>query len=190
MKRDTMASVPRRVTAYVVDVGLAFIALLALQAVLYPINPLLGGDASTSGALLHGWVTLTVTIPLVIFFGLSWASSSGATPGMRLLDIRVRSASAERLPRSRALLRGAVLLVPFEVNHGVLFYPEPIWDSASPGFRSGFFAVYALLLLYLVVTLWTPRHQGPHDLAADTIVSRSQGERAAAAHGHDLDRST
>lgn len=171
----TLANVPRRITAYLVDVGIAFVALLALQAVLYPINPLLRGDATTSSIMLHGWVTLTVTLPIVIFFGVSWASHSGATPGMRLLHIRVRSASGERVPTSRALLRGVILLVPFEVNHAVLFYPEPIWDIPSPGFRSGFLTVYALVLIYLAVTAWTPKRQGPHDLATGTIVSKAEG---------------
>ena len=176
MKPETpLANVPRRITAYVVDVGIAFVALLVLQAVLYPINPLLRGTASTSSVMLQGWVTLTVTLPIIVFFGVSWASPSGATPGMRLLHIRVRSASGKRVPISRALLRGVILLVPFEVNHAVLFYPEPIWDTPSPGFRSSFLAVYALVFVYLAVTLWTPKRQGPHDLAAGTIVSKAEG---------------
>lgn len=176
MKSETTpANVSRRITAYIVDVGIAFVALLALQAVLYPVNPLLRGAASTSGIMLHGWVTLTVTLPIVVFFGVSWASRSGATPGMRLLHIRVRSASGERVSFSRALLRAAILLVPFEVNHAVLFYPEPIWAAPSPGFRSSFLAVYALVLIYLAVTLFTPKRQGPHDLAARTIVSKADG---------------
>lgn len=169
----TLAHIHRRMFAYIVDVGIAFVALLALQAALYPVNPLVRGAASTSGIMLHGWVTLTVTLPIVIFFGVSWASRSGATPGMRLLHIWVRSASGERVPTSRALLRGLILLVPFEVNHAVLFYPEPIWDTPSPGFRAGFLVVYALLLIYLAVALWTPKRQGPHDLAAGTIVSKA-----------------
>jgi uncharacterized RDD family membrane protein YckC len=170
----TLASVPRRIAAYGIDVGIAFVALLAFQALLYPVNPLLRGTA-VSGNTLHGWVTLTVTIPTLIFFGLSWASPSGATPGMRLMHLRVRSAEGERVPYSCALLRGVVLLASFEVNHVVLFYPQPIWDAPSPGFRSGFLAVYALVLIYLGVTLLTPRRQGPHDLAAGTIVIRSRG---------------
>jgi uncharacterized RDD family membrane protein YckC len=176
MKSETpLATVPRRIAAYIVDVGIAFVAMLALQAALYPVNPLLRGAASTSSIMLHGWVTLTVTLPIVIFFGMSWASHSGATPGMRLLYIRVRSATDERVSTSRAMLRGVILLVPFEVNHAVLFYPEPIWDTPSRGFRIGFLAVYALVFVYLAVTLWTPKRQGPHDLAAGTIVSKAEG---------------
>lgn len=170
-----VASVPQRVAAYAIDVGIAFVGVLALQAILYPVNPLLRDAASVSGVMLHGWVTLTATLPIVIFFGVSWASPSGATPGMRFMHLRVRSASGERVPAVRALIRGLVLLAPFELNHAVLFYPEPIWATASPGFRSGFLVVYALLLLYLGVTLWSPTHQGPHDMAAGTIVSRSRG---------------
>ncbi|MGH7637269.1 MAG: RDD family protein, partial [Gemmatimonadaceae bacterium] len=171
MPETPLASVPCRATAYVLDVGIAFVALLALQAVLYPVNPLLQSDDSAGGMMLHGWVTLTVTVPVAIFFAVSWASPAGATPGMRLLHIRVRGVSGESVPMWRALVRAVVLLVPFEVNHAVLFYPEPMWDMPSPGYRSGFIVVYALMLIYLAVTLWTPKRQGPHDLAAGTIVS-------------------
>ena len=170
-----LASIPRRLTAYGLDIVVAFVGSLVLQAVLYPVNPLLRGVISPSGVGLHAWVTLTVTVPMVMFFGLSWASHSGATPGMRLMHLRVRSASGGRVPFARALLRGLVLLAPFEVNHAVMFHPQPIWDSQSPGFRSGFVAVYALLLIYLAVTLWTPTRQGPHDLAAGTFVNNSRG---------------
>ena len=165
-----LASIPRRVVAYVIDVFLAFAGVVALQAVLLPINPLLGGVASPGGVLLHAWVTVTVTLPIVLFFGWRWSTPSGATPGMRLLRLRVRSASGGRVPVPRALLRALVLLVPFELNHAVLFHPQPIWDAPSPGFRLGFVVVYALLFLYLAVTLRTPQRQGPHDLAAGTIV--------------------
>ena len=168
----TLASVPRRIATYGIDIGIVFVALLAFQALLYPVNPLLRGTA-VSGITLHAWVTLTVSLPVAIFFGLSWGSRSGATPGMRLTRLRVRGAEGERVPYARALLRGVVLLAPFELNHFVLFYPQPIWDAPSPGFRSGFLAVYAFVLLYLAATLWTPRRQGPHDLAARTIVIRS-----------------
>ena len=169
-----LASIPRRVVAYAIDVVLAFAGVVALQAVLLPINPLFGGVTSPSGVLLHAWVTLTVTVLIVLFFGWRWASPSGATPGMRLLRLRVRTASGGRVPMPRALLRALVLLVPFEVNHAVLFHPRPIWDSPSPGFRMGFVVVYALLFLYLAVTLRSSQRQGPHDLAAGSIVSRSE----------------
>lgn len=43
----------------------------------------------------------------------------------------------------------ATELTPFELNHLVLFYPEPIWTTASPGFRSRLLAVYGLVLTYL-----------------------------------------
>lgn len=170
-----LARIPRRLGAYAIDVVLTFAGVVALQAVLLPINPLLGGVASPSGVLLHGWVTLTVTLLLVLFFGWRWSSASGATPGMRLLRLRVRSASGGGpVTPGRALLRALVLLIPFELNHAVLFHPQPIWDDASPGFRMGFVVVYALLVLYLAVTLRTARRQGPHDLAAGTIVSRME----------------
>jgi uncharacterized RDD family membrane protein YckC len=170
-----LASIPRRLTAYAVDIVVAFVGAAAIQAVLFPVNPLVRAATSPSGLALHAWVTLTVTLPMILFFGLCWASPSGATLGMRLTHLRVCGAAGRPVSAAQALLRALVLLVPFEVNHAVLFHPQPIWDSPSPGFRVGFLAVYGLVLVYLGVALWTPTRQGPHDLAAGTIVSTSRG---------------
>lgn len=164
-----LASIPRRVLAYFVDILVAFVAAAALQALLLPLNPLLS-DASVSGAGLHAWATLTVTIPLILYFGAFWASRAAASPGMLLLRLRVGADDGQRVPMTRALLRALVLLVPFELNHAVLSYPTPIWADPSPSFRSGFVVVYALLGTYLLATMRTPRRQGPHDLVARTVV--------------------
>jgi uncharacterized RDD family membrane protein YckC len=171
MNKDyALASLRRRCAAYGLDIVVALAGILVLQAVLYAVNPLLRGNSPPSSAALHAWVTLTVTLPIATVFGLSWASVSGATPGMRFLRLRVRTPSGDRVSRAHALIRALVLLVPFELNHAVLFYPQPIWSSELPGFRAGFLAVYGLVLTYLVVTWRMPMRQGPHDLAAGTIV--------------------
>lgn len=168
-----LASIRRRIVAYALDILMSFVALAAMQAILFPINPLLGGTGETSGQLLHAWVTLTVTVPLLLFFGLSWASKSAATPSMRIMRLRVRTATGQTIPRGRALLRAFVLLLPFELNHVVMFYPRPIWDDPVPGFRIGFAFVYLVVLLYLGTAAATTLRQGPHDLVAKTIVVRN-----------------
>lgn len=170
--RAVLAPIHRRIVAYGIDILMSFVALVGIQVMLFPINPLLGATGPTNELLLHAWVTLTVTIPLLLFFGISWASNASATPGMRIMGLRVRTTTGPAVTRGRALLRALVLLIPFELNHVVMFYPHPIWDDATPGFRIGFIAVYFVLLVYLVTAFATARRQGPHDFVAKTIVVR------------------
>lgn len=181
-----LATVSRRLVAYGAGVSFALVALVAVQAVLVPVNPLLRADSAASGAALHAWVTLTVTSPTILGFAAFWASRSGATPGMRLCGIRVRSATGSPLPPVRALLRATVLLIPFELNHLVLFHPVPMWADQDVGFRGGIVAVYVLVTLYLVVTVATRARQGPHDLAAGSVVERGTG--GAGQEAPDLER--
>jgi hypothetical protein len=73
----------------------------------------------------------------------------------------------------RALLRAIVLLIPFEVNHAVLFRAD-VTDSAPSGLTLGGFAlVYLLLAIYLATVLLNRRGQSIHDLVAQTQVISS-----------------
>lgn len=165
-----LASIPRRLAAYAVDIAISFAAILVSQALLYPVNPVLRDGVRDNGVAVHAWVSLTVTIPIAVYMTAFWTSRSGATPGQRLTRIQVRSTSGHGVRPIAAFVRAVVLLIPFEVNHAVLFYPRPIWADTEPGFRLGLIAVYALLAIYLGVTVKTAARQGPHDIAAGTLV--------------------
>jgi len=146
---------------------------LCVHAALYAVglNPIAGGAVATTGPNLHLWVFATVTVPVLLYFGFFFRR--GHTVGMRALGLRVQGADGASLSAARAFLRAAVLLVPFEVNHIVAFYPQPVWLDDPPGFRMAYLAVYAVLALYLAVVLWSPRRQGPHDLVARSVVVKA-----------------
>lgn len=166
-----LASIGRRLAAYVADAGYAFVAIALLQLSLRSVNPLLASP-NLDGFTIHRWVFLTVTVPLVAYFALAFGGPNGATMGMRWMHIRVRGLDSVAVPWSRAFARALVLLIPFELNHIVLFYPRPITSDPHPGFRIGFVVVWAAVGLYLFVAWRSPLRQGPHDLVAHTIVER------------------
>ena len=164
------ASLLSRIAAYTLDIVLLFGGILASQVLLRPINPLLGQTRPTSGLRTHLWVYASVSLPILIYFALCIGSSWQATIGMRLLGIKVTGLSGEQIGIGRAVLRSLVMLIPFELNHFVMFYPAPIWTDPNPGFRLGFVAISLLMIIYLAAVLLTGHHQSIHDLLARTLV--------------------
>jgi len=170
------ADLGRRLIGYAIDCVVLFVGLLALQALLSPINPILGmlrHGASVSGGQLHLWVVATATVPFLLYFASTVSSRGQATVGMRILRMRVETVDGSRLGFPRALLRSAVLLVPFEANHTLMFhFAPPTAAEPSAEFWIGLAAVWVLIALFLVSVLVSPKRQSVHDRVAGTVVIR------------------
>ena len=111
-----------RAVGYVTNCLLLLASLLVLQALLYVVNPIMAlihtGQRPT-GAQLHLWVFATASVPFWLYFALTQSSARQATLGMRLFKLKVTGVNGVRLGLGQALLRSAVLLIPFELNHAV-----------------------------------------------------------------------
>ena len=168
----TYASILRRILAYAVDVALLFVAFpLILGGVIGLLFYLtVGFDWLQSGFLFWVYVFSTVSLPVWLYYSLLESSSRQATFGMRIFRVQVADTNGKRISFGRALLRTVVKLLPFELNHLVLFLPTPIWGDPNPGFRFGFVVVNALMILYIATAFLTRRKQSVHDLIAGTIV--------------------
>lgn len=166
------AGFPRRALAYALDALLLFVAFpLLLGAIFYLIFYLtIGLEWTRDGFLFWAFVFCTVSLPFWLYYSLCESSPRQATIGMRVLRLRVIGVEGERINFGRALLRTVVKLLPFEINHLVMFLPTPIWNDPSQDFRVGFAVVGALIVIYLATMILTRRKQSVHDLAARTIV--------------------
>jgi len=168
------AGLGRRLVAYAVDCAVLFGGLLVLQAILYPLNPIvrtLRDDGDVSGGNLHLWVFATATVPFLVYFVSAVASRRQSTVGMALLRMRVEMVDGSRVSLPRALLRSTVLLVPFEVNHVLMFhFAPPTGEAPSAAFWIGIAAVWVLIGVFLVSVLVSPRRQSLHDRVAGTVV--------------------
>jgi uncharacterized RDD family membrane protein YckC len=166
------AGVVRRLLAYFVDAALLFIAFpLILGAVCALIFYLtIGFDWMQNGLLFWVYVFSTVSIPFWLYYSLCESSAKQATFGMRLLGLQVADTDGKRIGFGRALLRTVIKLLPFELNHLVLFLPKPIWSDPTPGFRFGLVVVYGLMIVYIATMFFTHRKQSVHDLVTGTVV--------------------
>lgn len=177
---DRIAGVPRRLAAYLLDCLLLFPGIVVLNALIYVfgLNPIISGALPITGVTVHLWVFCTASLPILLYF--SFFFQRGETPGMRLLDLRVTTADETPLSTGQAVVRAAVLLIPFELNHVILFYAQPVSMNDLPGFLPATVIVYAVLALYLVVSLLNAKRQSVHDFVAGSIVVR--GERGRSVH--------
>lgn len=166
----------RRLAAYLVDCALLFVGLLALQAVLAPINPIMAiinRGETFAGWQLHLWVSATTTIPFLLYFAATIASSRQSTIAMRWFGLRVVGLDGRPVGFPRAILRSAVLLVPFEINHAVMFHLSP-----GAGQESGLLLIAAIAVVWIVILLFlisaavSPLGQSIHDRIAGTVVRR------------------
>ncbi len=133
----------RRVTAYVLDLVLIFGLWLALSLIFGVVGIL------TFGALTPlGLVVLAI---LPVGYHTFFIGRGGATPGMRVFDLEVRSWTGRPPDYSQAFLTT------------VLFYAS----------------VSVTIWLVLLVPLFTDRNRTLHDILAGTIVLRRARLRAA-----------
>lgn len=166
---ELYASLSARGVAYLIDVLILFGAIMLTQAALRGLNLSVHQENPTS-TQVHAWVLLTVSLPACLYFAACISSQRQATLGMRLLGIQVTDLSGAGINFWRAMLRTVVMLIPFELNHIVMFYPTPIQTDPSSKFRSGFIWVMVFVLLYAGAVLVTPKSQSIHDFAAGTVV--------------------
>lgn len=164
----------RRAAAYVTDCLFLFASLLVWQALLYVVNPIMAlirtGQQPT-GAQLHLWVFATASVPFWLYFAWTQSSARQATIGMRLFKLKVTGVNGARLGIGQALLRSAVMLIPFELNHAVLFHLMPRDGVPTTAFLVGYVGVWVAMAVYVAALLFTPRRQSVHDLVARTVVT-------------------
>lgn len=165
----------RRIAAYLVDVT---VLMILVQAAQWGLLALTGGfpyrqlDQMNNGWLIYGWVLLTVSLPIWLYFIIGERSSWQGTPGKRLLGLRVVSEGDAPVQLGQAVTRTLLKLVPWEIYHLAFMLPVPLFNDPNPAFRPGFLVGAMVMALYLLVLLRTPWRQSIHDLVARTAVIR------------------
>jgi uncharacterized RDD family membrane protein YckC len=165
----------RRVVAFGVDYGfiVVYVGFLILVGVLGRAVGALPTDIATpTGRVVAQLVIFAVlTLPVTAWFAGWEATPGGATPGKRLLGLRVRTTSDGRLSLPQSLLRTALkFTIPWELAH------TAVWNMLVwPGDPS--VAVDTLLLSLAnaaiaidVVSLFVGSRRTPYDRIVGTIV--------------------
>jgi uncharacterized RDD family membrane protein YckC len=164
----------RRLAAGGVDYAIvaAYLALLALAgALLRAAGPLAGPITTPGGRVLGQLVAFAVlTLPVTLWFAWWEAAPRQATPGKRLLGLRVSRLGGGGLSWSRSLLRSAVrIAVPWELAHTAV-WNTLVWPGPEAPLNTALFIVANALLALNVVMLFLGSRRPPYDRLAGTIV--------------------
>lgn len=168
------ASLKRRFLALVVDyvVILGYIASVVGVTVL-GYTMLLGHIPNLIklygpvGAHAIGFFALT--LPVMLYFIFSEASSAGASLGKKFARIRVNSISKERATAPQIVTRTIIKFLPWEIAHTAIY--QLFAESQTSALTMALFvAANALPLLYVGTIILRKDHRGPHDLLAGTLV--------------------
>lgn len=162
-----------RLVAFIIDwvmLCALFVVPQAILALTIANWPFTYGTSQFVGWL---WVLGTVSLPSWLYFTLCDSSARGATVGKRLMKLAVRDACESTLPRGRALSRTAMKLLPWEMTHIMIFFPEPFGEELTTARIFLLVIVDVLLLIWLLAPfLDRPRHRALHDRVADSSVIR------------------
>jgi uncharacterized RDD family membrane protein YckC len=164
----------RRLVAFAVDYGIvvAYLAILTLVGVLGRSTGLLPGHVTTPGGRIAAQllVVAVLTAPVTGWFAWWEAASRGATPGKRLLGLRVGRLDGGGLSWPRSLVRSAArIAVPWELAHtGV--WNSLAWPGPEAPVNAVLFAVANALLLLNLVMLFVGARRPPYDRLAGTVV--------------------
>jgi uncharacterized RDD family membrane protein YckC len=164
----------RRVAAGGVDYGIvaAYLGVLGLVGALGRTAGLLPRHITTPGGRIVGQLTViaVLTVPVTLWFARWEATPRGATPGKRLLGLRVSRLDGGGLSWSDSILRSTVkIAVPWEVGHTAV-WNSLVWPGPETPVNMALFTVANGLLVVNLVTVFLGARRTPYDRLAGTIV--------------------
>ncbi|WP_169806512.1 RDD family protein [Microtetraspora malaysiensis] len=174
-----MAAALRRVAATVIDYGLIMAYAGVVAAVYVPlyfagIKLIPAIDGLGSRILAQVVAAAILSVPGTVWLASREWSARQATPGKRLLGLKVETLSGARPSRSVALARTALrVLLPWEVAH-TMVWNQLAWPKGEFGPRDLTLAIvtYGLLGLY-GLTLFLGSGRPPYDRLCATRVVRA-----------------
>lgn len=167
----SMNIILRRLLAFGIDLALLAVYASALFLVVSPMVRPLFADSPLM-AELTGFTLLT--LPFVMYFAFSEASSWSASFGKRCMGlVVVGGKKAKRISFGRSLLRSGLKFMPWELAHFSIWHAF-IFDSPLATVAMAVLALsYALMIAYVAGLLFK-RHRTPYDRLSGTQVIRGK----------------
>jgi uncharacterized RDD family membrane protein YckC len=161
-----------RLVALMVDCTVLFTVLAAPQFAIMALTGRWFLDQNSAGVVTWAWVFVSVVIPSFVYFAICDRMRDGVTVGKRVTRLSVRPTDGTPMTWSRAIVRNAVKLIPWEATHIMIFFPEPFSDDPlSTGKIMLMSVANVLLVVWLVVPLLDrPDFRAVHDRVASTRV--------------------
>ena len=171
-----MGTALRRVAATLVDyaIVLAYVGVLAAVGLLSGAAPAAAVHGLAGRVLAQVVAAALLSVPATLWLAWRERSPGRGTPGKRLLGLRTRTTTGDRLSFRTALLRTACkVLLPWELAHTVVWnmYAWPKGDFGPPEITL-IVLMYVLLALY-AIPLFFGTGRTLYDRLCGTTVARS-----------------
>ena len=163
----------KRLFAYWLDCVMMMLFLVVPQWLVYRLTDGFPFELFKTGLQIEIWVLLTISLPVWLYF-IIFERFYQKTLGKMLMGMKVTNTKGERISLKQAVLRTFWRLLPWELTHIILLFPEPMWSVESPpAFRTFFlYAVNVLLLLYIMFLAFTRGKKAMHDVFFGTLVTK------------------
>lgn len=164
----------RRVLAYFVDVFIVYSAvMLLLQSLLLtPVRNALGWDWKwfEDPTHMYLYVLLSISLPGWLYFiGLDGYRGRN-TFGKRLFKLQLRRPNGKTLGWQQVPARVFLKLLPWELAHIGMTFPEPMFAQEQPQFNPLLFVSMGLPLFYLGTLWFSQKGQTVYDRLIGTAV--------------------
>ncbi len=158
----------RRTAAYFLDCTICFgVVMLVIQwAILTPLRQHMGitDEWFHNSWNLQAYIWLSISLPVWMYFTFLDSRLFKGTPAKRLFKIAVISeSSGSRLAPDKALLRTVCKLLPWEVAHIGLVFPEPIYFAEEPILNPLVYVGIGLFVFYVATILKDERGRAIYD---------------------------
>ena len=167
----------RRLAAYGIDILLIYVYVFLLFGIsmavnfVFPFHHLM----SESYLLRHSTGFLTLSLPVLIWF---WKWESGthqATPGKRVMRIRLEGTRGHALDPKQVLVRNLLKFLPWEWAHTFLhIHPDFLLGGDAPTLAVwlGMFAPQIVVLGYVMTVILRKDGRSPYDMFSSTQIVR------------------
>ncbi|MEM7054986.1 MAG: RDD family protein, partial [Pseudomonadota bacterium] len=130
----------------------------------------LTGFMPETGADIWRVLLINFSLPVWLYFIVFESSTRAATPGKRLVGLRVKLQPEATPTWPRIVLRTAIKLIPWELAHIASFALAPA-DGSFTMLQAGLLTLAWLLMLMYLFVVWRSRGgQGLHDRLAGTQI--------------------
>ncbi len=164
----------KRALAYWIDCLVAFstVMLVFQWAILSQFRDLIGitDEWFKDSINMHLYVLLTISIPVLLYFAYFDTKHAKGTFGKRLFKLEVKSVSDHQISLGRSFLRTFLKLLPWEIAHIGVIYPEPVYFQQNANIHFVTYIGLFIFLVYVVGILVSSKRQTLYDRVVNTHV--------------------
>jgi|GEM_PF-762564 len=169
----------RRAAAYAIDILLIYVYAIALFGVSMAVETVMPFQhmMAESYLLRHGIAFFSLSLPVLVWFWRWEAGPHRATPGKRVMKIRVQTTGSGKIESKQVLIRNILKFLPWEWAHTFLhIHPDFLMggEVATLPTVIGMYLPQVMVLGYALTVAIRKDGMAPYDLISGTRIESSR----------------